>query len=1100
MPHSDYLERQLRRLVRPQIRNAGEFLYDDVLLKQGNQFKVIAQVVEGKESLAVTLSRRGPDLWVDCSCPGRRSRSVCPHIWAAILAADAKSYLLGMIGDDLNGIQYSDDVLESVSSSFIPALSGKGNGTSNSKVQAIHPPKPEPDPEWKRALGSLQFDRPRSTAWPAEREIYYIVQRWTAVTPTITVQLRMRDRTTSGGWGKLKRDSIEAVALPSVQGHLDREILTTALGSDDGWSFTRSRLKSELRLAGAQAELLLPKMCQTRRCLLQWETPGEENLSECLLWDDGPPWKFRLAFQETTGGAWRLTGYFVRSRDRLEFEQAVVVSKAGLLVTSTAISRLHVDSSLSWIELLRSHAIVVRKEEGERFLQEFVSQPFVPDIDWPEDLRPHEIRPEPSPIVRIADSTYSWNRNPPMDAVLSFHYGETEVLFGKGPHASFDASGRQIVWRNIDKERQFGAILTGLGLKFRDDVWQAPSPFWQFTKKKLPAVLSELMSQKWRVEVAGRAFREGGPVEAALSSGIDWFDLDGFMEFGGGQRASIPELLRALELNQRTIDLPDGSIGIIPADFEARYGALAGIGRTEGQAIRFARNSASLLDALLASQEEVKTDAVFARMRENLARFQGIEPAPQPGGFEGQLRDYQREGLAWMHFLREFGFGGCLADDMGVGKTAQVLALLETRRELRDEADGNAPAPSLAVVPRSLIYNWKQESARFAPRLRILDYSGAERRDSFRQIAGYDLVLCTYGTMRRDIVELQKLEFDYIILDEAQAIKNRDSDSAKAARLLKGRQKLALSGTPVENHLGELWSLFEFLNPGMLGSSSAFRAGKRSLRNPDGETRKLLGRAVRPFLLRRTKSQVARELPPKIEQTLYCELPADQRRLYNELRDHYRRQLLGRVEQDGIGKSKIQILKALLRLRQAACHPALLQRGRSDDMSAKLESLLPQLAEISSEGHKTLIFSQFTSFLDIVRKHLDRQQLTYSYLDGQTVDRQAVVERFQNDPECPLFLVSLKAGGVGLNLTAAEYVFLLDPWWNPAVEAQAIDRTHRIGQSNTVFAYRMIARDTVEEKVLKLQNRKRDLAASIICEDNRLVGNLQREDLELLLS
>jgi SNF2 family DNA or RNA helicase len=384
--------------------------------------------------------------------------------------------------------------------------------------------------------------------------------------------------------------------------------------------------------------------------------------------------------------------------------------------------------------------------------------------------------------------------------------------------------------------------------------------------------------------------------------------------------------------------------------------------------------------------------------------------------------------------------------------------------------------------------------------LRILDYSGAERHDSFRQIGDYDLVLCTYGTMRRDIVELQKVEFDYIILDEAQAIKNRDSDSAKAARLLKGRQKLALSGTPVENHLGELWSLFEFLNPGMLGSISAFRAGKGSLRNPDAETRKLLGRAVRPFLLRRTKSQVARELPPKIEQTLYCELPPDQRRLYNELRDHYRRQLLGRVEQDGLGKSKIQILKALLRLRQAACHPALLQQGRSEDMSAKLESLLPQLAEISSEGHKTLIFSQFTSFLNIVRKHLDRQQLTYAYLDGQTTDRQAAVERFQNDPDCPLFLVSLKAGGVGLNLTAAEYVFLLDPWWNPAVEAQAIDRTHRIGQSNTVFAYRMIARDTVEEKVLELQNRKRDLAASIISEDNRLVGNLQREDLELLLS
>ena len=1099
MPHSDYLEQQLRRLVRPPIRNAGEFLYDDVLLKQGNQHKVIAQV-EDDGSYTVTLSRHGSDLWVDCSCPGRRSRAICPHIWAAILVADSKNYLLGTVGDGLCDIKYADSSIEWASDSRTSASAGQGNGQRRLKPQEPCPPKPAPNPEWQLALGALRFDRVRGAAWPAGREIYYVVQRSMAVMPTIVVQLRVRDRTTAGGWGKLKRDSIEAGALPQADA-LDREILTAALGSDDGWNYTRSRLNSELKLADAQAELLLPKMCRTRRCLLQWETSAEENLSDCLLWDDGPPWKFRLAFQAAAGDAWRLTGHFVRSRDRLELEQAAVVCKAGLLATSTAISRLHVDASLSWIDLLRTRSILIPRGEIERFLKEFVSQPFVPDIDWPDDLKPQEIRSEPLPIVRIADSIYSWNQRPPMNAILSFGYGDTEALFGRGPHATYDASGRRIFWRDMEKEQQFGALLTGLGLKFRDDVWQAPGPFWEFAKKKLPAVLSELMSQKWHVEVAGRAFREGGPVDAALSSGIDWFDLDGFMDFGGGQRASIPELLRALELNQRTVDLPDGSIGIIPADFEAKYGVLAGMGRVEGQAIRFARNAASLLDALLASQEDVKTDEVFARMRENLARFQSIGPAPQPDGFEGQLRDYQREGLAWMHFLREFGFGGCLADDMGVGKTAQVLALLETRRELRArEAGGDGPAPSIAVVPRSLIYNWKQEAARFAPRLRILDYSGAERRDSFRQIADYDLVLCTYGTMRRDVVELQKLEFDYIILDEAQAIKNRDSDSAKAVRLLKGRQKLALSGTPVENHLGELWSLFEFLNPGMLGSASVFRGGKRSLRNPDGETRKLLGRAVRPFLLRRTKSQVARELPPKIEQTLYCELPADQRRLYNELRDHYRRQLLGRVDQDGIGKSKIQILKALLRLRQAACHPALLQRGRSDDMSAKLESLLPQLAEISSEGHKTLIFSQFTSFLDIVRKHLDRQQLTYAYLDGHTADRQAVVERFQNDPECPLFLVSLKAGGVGLNLTAAEYVFLLDPWWNPAVEAQAIDRTHRIGQSNTVFAYRMIVRDTVEEKVLELQNRKRDLAASIISEDNRFIGNLQREDLELLLS
>jgi SNF2 family DNA or RNA helicase len=297
-----------------------------------------------------------------------------------------------------------------------------------------------------------------------------------------------------------------------------------------------------------------------------------------------------------------------------------------------------------------------------------------------------------------------------------------------------------------------------------------------------------------------------------------------------------------------------------------------------------------------------------------------------------------------------------------------------------------------------------------------------------------------------------------------------------------------------------LWSIFEFLNPGMLGAASVFKLAGAGARNPGDETRQLLAHALRPFILRRTKEQVARELPPKSEQTIFCELETAQRKLYNELRAHYRNSLLGMVASQGLAKSKIQVLEALLRLRQAACHPGLIDPKRKGDASAKLDMLIERLGEVVAEGHKALVFSQFTSLLALVRERLSDSGMTYEYLDGATRDRQQHVERFQNDPECPLFLISLKAGGLGLNLTAAEYVFLLDPWWNPAVEAQAVDRAHRIGQTRQVFAYRLIARDTVEEKILQLQGSKRDLAAAIIGEDNSLIRNLQREDLELLLS
>jgi SNF2 family DNA or RNA helicase len=610
--------------------------------------------------------------------------------------------------------------------------------------------------------------------------------------------------------------------------------------------------------------------------------------------------------------------------------------------------------------------------------------------------------------------------------------------------------------------------------------------------KRLAQVTRDLVQAGWRVEAEGKLIRPAGEFKLAVTTGIDWFELGGQVDFGG-QELSLPDLLAAARRGETMVTFGDGSMGMLPEDWLKKYGMLVELGATEDGNLRFNVAQAGVLDALLAAQPEIRVDAAFQKVRESLHHFEGVQPLDAPAGFHGELRPYQREGLGWLDYLQKFDFGGILADDMGLGKTIQVLALLQKRRARRQ-----AKGPSLAVVPRSLVFNWIQEAARFTPRLRVLDYTGPNRhalRETFRD---HDLVITTYGTLRTDIMELTQLEFDYVILDEAQAIKNADSQAAKAARLLRGRHRLAMSGTPIENHLGELWSIIEFLNPGMLGAGSVFKRYATGSGLPDGD-RSLLAKALRPFILRRTKAQVVQDLPEKTEQTLHCEMEAAQRQIYEELRAHYRAALL-RKDPTELNRSKIEVLEALLRLRQAACHPGLIDPGRVAEPSAKLDMLLPQLAEVVEEGHKVLVFSQFTSFLAIVRDRLDQEKLRHEYLDGRTRNRADRVERFQDDPEIPIFLISLKAGGLGLNLTAAEYVYLLDPWWNPAVEMQAIDRSHRIGQTQHVFAYRLICRDTVEEKILNLQQKKRDLADAILSADNRLIQNLTRDDLEFLLS
>ena len=1083
------------------IRNRGKIYYwqSRVRIRRGTDREVQASV-RGSRTYDVNLDWADGTLSLDCDCDYFDTIGPCKHLWATVLAADAKGYLAQAKGAFRVVRDYSEEDPGGAVGSDGEVAAGGNAATQSGELM----PQPAADsapktPAWMSDLNliasrSLMDEAPE--IWPAKREIVYVVDGPASRTAhNLVLGLGSHDRKMDGGWTvftplTLKRQQV--FHLPSP----DREIVAALVGGAEhhGWGYEGySPIAPARQVTYPLAASLLPQIVRTGRCYLG--AGLRPDGAAPLAWDEGDPWRFRLLMRRGKRDRWMVTGQFWRGTETMDVGTPTLVIPGGFLFTRERAAALAADTSFAWMAHFREgNNIEAAEPDGDALLGALLGAAGAPDVDVPEELRFEAVQPTPHPALRIQAANQSSLANK-LAGHLSFDYDGRTVAAEDKSRGFYDASTRRFLRRDATAEAAAKELLESAGLRYQHWGYNNTAGGWEITASKLPRVVRRLVEAGWHIEAEGKIFRRPGAFRIGVSSGVDWFELHGDVEYGD-TTAQLPALLDAVRRGESMVRLDDGTYGVLPEEWLKRIGMFAGMGEAQDGHMRFRRSQAGLLDALLAAQPEATCDETFARMRQEMRAFSGIEAAPQPNGFVGQLRDYQREGLGWMEFLRRFAFGGCLADDMGVGKTAQVLALLETRRELR--ASGQPVGPSLAVVPRSLVFNWIQESQRFTPQLRVLDYTGLGRETS--DFSGYDLVVTTYGTLRRDAVRLKDVEFDYVVLDESQAIKNADTESAKAVRLLRGNHRLALSGTPVENHLGELWSLFEFLNPGMLGAASVFKLAGTAARNPDPETRALLAHALRPFILRRTKQQVARELPAKNEQTMYCEMSPAQSRLYNELKQHYRRSLLARVEKEGMAKSKIQVLEALLRLRQAACHPGLLDARRAGEPSAKLEMLMEQLEEVIGSGHKALVFSQFTSLLAIVRTRLQAAGMVYEYLDGSTRDRQARVERFQNDPACPLFLISLKAGGLGLNLTAAEYVFLLDPWWNPAVEAQAVDRAHRIGQTRQVFAYRLIARDTVEEKVLELQKTKRDLAAAIIGEDNSLIRDLHREDLEMLLS
>ncbi len=1024
-----------------------------------------------------------------------------------------------------------------------------GSGSSTSGVAPWSPRTPRAHtPDWEIWLRSLDgqlpptsthgthpsTSSPRPKSAPQPIELGFFVSEFYGDS-LVGLEVRSRQQRKDGTWGVFREGNLKREDMARIEPPDNAAVLDRLLGAQD-WRLPQTRtLSSRFGLEPELFAQLGPELA-ARGSLFDPE-------GEPLQWDDGGTWVVTAVVRpgnapgkdpgsEPRKGSGSRPGNGAGSAPSV-YETRILVRRgeeSDDVEMFTPLTHpfsirdgkvVRVEGPLFWSPL-GSRVLRVPAEDVDTFLESLVSKVGGPRLDAPAELEWTSISPEFQPRLVLmgqdevpppfrnsqSDTDDSWvdYAKPQMSddelaARVEFDYSGVAVDWRSRTSRLVDSNRRTVIDRSLEDEASRLAELRGHGAKAKR--W-AHGPFFTVKTSRLPDLVQMLTPLGWDIRAKDQPMRSPGSIKTSLRSEIDWFELDVRVEYAQGVFADVSDLLRAAKRGERTVQLGDGSIGLLPEEWMERNGFLLESGQKKEESLRFEPSQAALLAVLLEQQTNVDVDATFDRIRSEIESFHRVEPEEARASFKGKLRSYQREALGWFGFLRRFDFGGCLADDMGLGKTVMVLALLDSRRGVRAQG-GKEKRPSLVVVPRSLVFNWMLEATKFAPKLQVFDFSGPSR-GTLASAMSADVIITTYGVLRRDVLDFKEAEFDYAILDESQAIKNSNTATARAARLLQARHRLAMSGTPIENHLGELWSLFAFLNPGLLGGAGVFKRFSSRTSFADTEqqdgTVDMVARAVRPFLLRRTKEQVATELPPKEEQTVYCDLSRAQRRFYDGLRDHYRRSLLEnrKKTKESTRQNQIEVLEALLRLRQAACHPGLVDSDKAPQESAKLDLLMDRLLELHSEGHKALVFSQFTSLLALAKDRLNAHNIPFEYLDGQTRNRAEKVKSFQESDDIRVFLISLKAGGTGLNLTTASYVFLLDPWWNPAAEAQAIDRAHRIGQQRPVLACRLVARDTVEERILELQERKRDLADSIVRAETSLLRGLNGEDLELLLS
>lgn len=756
---------------------------------------------------------------------------------------------------------------------------------------------------------------------------------------------------------------------------------------------------------------------------------------------------------------------------------------------------------------LNKRFISIPKSSEKKYFEKFVTPLIAKHHVYAEGL---EIRTEKYDALPVLNVLYIPGGVSQLQ--LYFRYGEytfpaaselkvTVKMEKRGDEYIFHRVKRSLGWEKekLEELLQMGLVpADGLffNLEVKKELSAAPSDAFTIIDW-LNNNHDQLTDKGFRIEQSEGSKRlifGHSKIDLEFRENNDWFDIHAIVYFGSYQ---IPFIrLKHHILNRiREFTLPSGEIAVIPEMWFSKYGNLLHF--TEGKNdLRLKRHHIGLMNDFAGSElAYISMD----RKLQKLTDFTEIEDIGIPIKFNGLLRSYQKAGYNWFHFLRRYNFGGCLADDMGLGKTVQTLALLQKIKE--EGHNEEVPRTSLIIMPTSLIYNWLNEAEKFAPDLKILVHTGTFRNKELVNFYDHDIVLTTYGITRVDAELLKEIYFHYIILDESQNIKNPASKAFKAVKTLKSRHKLILSGTPVENSVNDLWTQMSFINPGLLGSQTFFQTDFviPIEKKQDNDRARKLQSLIKPFVLRRTKTQVATELPPKSEQLFYCQMSEDQAQVYEDVKSEYRNELLKSLENGTFNRSQVQMLQGLTRLRQIANHPVMTDPEYEGE-SGKFENVIHTLQNILSRGHKILVFSQFVRHLAIFKNHFEKEHIRFAYLDGTTKNRGDVVKEFQENQDIRLFLISIKAGGVGLNLTEADYVFILDPWWNPAVEQQAIDRTHRIGQTKNVFIYKFITKDSVEEKILALQNRKRSVAETLITTEESFVKSLSAEDIKEILA
>lgn len=744
------------------------------------------------------------------------------------------------------------------------------------------------------------------------------------------------------------------------------------------------------------------------------------------------------------------------------------------------------------IPFLKKDFISISKSTEETYFKKFVPQIIE---NYEVDARGIEIEPvvEKPEFLFLVDSSNKETLSMEMWVKYGQHRlkPDAEKKVTAVLQRSGDNPGFARIIRSQEEEASILALLEGLASR------EGSLMGWEFMSRQeglawLSEVVPELESMGVKVEQKGEEAInfERPEITIETSEQGDWFDIKAVVEIGG-HKIPFVKFKNHILKGKRDFILPDGSVAILPESWFSDYRHLVEIAEEkDGELLSVRKYQAVVLDMPAAN-------ANFQSKMDSFAELDKVPEYALPADLQAELRPYQRRGYDWLNFLAEHSLGGILADDMGLGKTLQTLGMLQNEKEKGEDQ------PSLIVMPTSLIYNWQAEARKFAPNLKILVHTGVGRTKNPANFAIYDLVLTTYGLVRQDIKILATFPFNYVVLDESQMIKNPTSKTSKAVKELVCKHRLSLTGTPLENSLTDLWSQMGFLNPGLLGTQRFFKDYyvQPIEKGQDKKRMAQLKALISPFILRRTKKKVAHELPPKIELVHYCEMGKEQQKLYDETKNAYRNYLMNLAKGE-FNKKKLNILSGLQKLRQIAIHPGLVEEGEGAELSSsgKYQEYERLLDEVLAKGSKVLVFSQFVRLLKILKTDLEKKGVSLAYLDGSTRDRQEQVNRFQDNENVKVFLISLKAGGVGLNLTAAEYVFILDPWWNPAVEAQAVDRSYRIGQKNTVFSYKFITQDTIEEKILLLQQRKAQLSNDIVSVDEDVFKSLNQDDLAEMLS